>query len=141
VTGHPRDAELPAQRRHLLSLEQPGDEPEAFVHGSTLLPRHPGRSPNARLCKPCVRNELSAMSREGHNDLHPPADSVSDPAPRMRRPCCLPDLSSVQGLMRAPRPAAPPVPRPLPGRRRFALDRQPEWLARLSRIAADGPLD
>jgi len=30
------------QRGHLLALEEPGDESEAFIHRSTRSPRHPG---------------------------------------------------------------------------------------------------
>jgi hypothetical protein len=33
---------LSAQRRHLLALEEPGNESEAFIHRSTRSPRHPG---------------------------------------------------------------------------------------------------
>ena len=40
VAGLARDIELPAQRRHLLAVEQPGHEPETFIHLGTLLPRH-----------------------------------------------------------------------------------------------------
>jgi hypothetical protein len=42
VPRDPGDPELAAQRGHLLALEEPGDESEAFVHGSTRSPRHPG---------------------------------------------------------------------------------------------------
>src|SRR4029450_5508617 len=40
VAGLARDAELGAQRRHLLALEQAGDKSEPLVHDVTLLPRH-----------------------------------------------------------------------------------------------------
>src|SRR5262249_3514285 len=40
VAGLARNAELGAQRRHLLALEQAGDKPESLVHDVTLLPRH-----------------------------------------------------------------------------------------------------
>ena len=58
VAGDPRDAELPAQRRHLLALEQAGYESEAFIHRFTLFPGHLGSSPNAEMCKPCLRNNV-----------------------------------------------------------------------------------
>ena len=50
------DAELAAQRGHLLALEEPGYESEAFIHRLTLFPGHLWRSPNAERCKPCPRN-------------------------------------------------------------------------------------
>ncbi len=40
VAGAPGDAELPAQRRHLLAFEQAGYESEAFIHRLTLVPGH-----------------------------------------------------------------------------------------------------
>src|SRR5262249_43748449 len=40
VAGLAGDAELGAQRRHLLALEQAGDKSEPLVHEVTLLPRH-----------------------------------------------------------------------------------------------------
>ena len=48
VAGLARDAELPAQPRHLLPVQQPGDELEALIHRVTLLPGHvcsPAKSP------------------------------------------------------------------------------------------------
>jgi hypothetical protein len=36
VAGDPGDAELPAQRRHLLAFVQAGDESKAFIHRFTL---------------------------------------------------------------------------------------------------------
>ena len=40
VAGLARDAELTAQHRHLLPIQQPGDELEPFIHLVTLLPGH-----------------------------------------------------------------------------------------------------
>jgi hypothetical protein len=40
IAGFAGDAELGAQRGHLLALEQAGDKPEPLVHDVTLLPRH-----------------------------------------------------------------------------------------------------
>ena len=40
VAGLARDIELAAQRRHLLAVEQSGDESKTFIHFVTLLPRH-----------------------------------------------------------------------------------------------------
>lgn len=45
VAGLARDTELPAERRHLLAIEQSRHETKAFIHKVTLLPRH--------LCSPC----------------------------------------------------------------------------------------
>ncbi len=42
VTGDPRDTELTAQRRHLLTFKKTGNETKAFIHRSTLFPRHSG---------------------------------------------------------------------------------------------------
>ena len=40
VAGLARDIELAAQGRHLLPIEQAGDETETFIHLGTLLPGH-----------------------------------------------------------------------------------------------------
>lgn len=40
VAGLARDAELPAQARHLLPVQEPGDEFEPLIHRVTLLPGH-----------------------------------------------------------------------------------------------------
>jgi hypothetical protein len=56
VAGLARDAELVADPRHLLALEQAGDEPESLVHDVTLLPRH---RPSHTL-----RGKVSPMSPE-----------------------------------------------------------------------------
>src|SRR6202011_4459188 len=40
VAGLARDTELTAQHRHLLPIQQPGDELEPFIHLVTLLPGH-----------------------------------------------------------------------------------------------------
>ena len=58
IDGDPADAELPAQGRHLLAFQEPGDETESLIHRFTLFPGHPGSPPNAVMCKPCVRNIL-----------------------------------------------------------------------------------
>jgi len=42
VAGDARDAELAAQRRHLLSLKQAGDKAKTFIHRLTLVPGHSG---------------------------------------------------------------------------------------------------
>src|SRR5579872_6054800 len=73
VTGLAGDAELSAQRRHLLSIQQPGNELQSFVHGFTHLPGHlalPAKGPN------CVTH-VSGMNchpslRKGMNDLARP---------------------------------------------------------------------
>ena len=65
VAGLAGDAELGAQRRHLLALEQAGDKPEPLVHDVTLLPRHAPSSEGAK-CHPCVRNTVLPISQEEH---------------------------------------------------------------------------
>src|SRR6266436_6452480 len=40
VAGLPRDAEPKAKNRHLLSVQQPGNELQPFIHEITLLPGH-----------------------------------------------------------------------------------------------------
>jgi hypothetical protein len=40
VAGLPRDAEATAQHRHLLTVQQPGNELQPFIHELTLLPGH-----------------------------------------------------------------------------------------------------
>ena len=42
VARDARYAKLPAQRRHLLSLQNAGDKAKTFIHGLTLIPRHSG---------------------------------------------------------------------------------------------------
>jgi hypothetical protein len=52
------DAKLPAQWCHLLTIDQAGHKAETFIHAITLIPGHPGTSPNAELCILCARNTL-----------------------------------------------------------------------------------
>ena len=68
VSGLARDAELAAQVGHCLALQQAGDEAQALFHGRTLLPGHPYLPPAAasEKCYPCVRYEVSPMSRVAH---------------------------------------------------------------------------
>jgi hypothetical protein len=65
-----RDPKLTTQPRHLLSIQQPGDEPKSLFHDSTLLPWHKHFLPSFRKkCYLCVRNEVLPISREGHGVL------------------------------------------------------------------------
>src|SRR5262249_18557625 len=66
VSGLARDAELAAQPCHFLPVQQSSDELEPFIHRVTLLPGHFALPQKARLCNPCLRNELSPFSQEGH---------------------------------------------------------------------------
>src|SRR5215218_3461925 len=71
VAGLARDAEGAAELRHRLTVEKLCDKPQALVHHRTLLPRHPhlpllGKS---RRCNPCVRYELSPLSRAAHTPM------------------------------------------------------------------------
>ena len=54
-----------AQPRHFLPIQQSGDELKPFIHRVTLLPGHFALPQKARLCNPCLRNELSPLPQEG----------------------------------------------------------------------------
>jgi hypothetical protein len=58
VTRLARDTELPAQRRHLLALKQPGDKLHTFIHHVTLPPRHPTLLAKGQKCNLCLRYEM-----------------------------------------------------------------------------------
>ena len=64
VAGLAGYAEFPADVRHGLPVQQAGDKAKAFFHNRTRFPRHP-HLPLAKSekCNPCVRYELSPMSR------------------------------------------------------------------------------
>ena len=66
VAGFTRDTELAADIGHRFSLEEAGDEAEAFFHGRTCFPRHQHLPPKRGKCYPCVRNKTSPMSRVAH---------------------------------------------------------------------------
>ena len=51
---------------HRFAVQQPSDEPQALVHYRTLLPRHPRLPRKGGSCYPCVRYDLSPMSRAAH---------------------------------------------------------------------------
>lgn len=65
VAGLARDSELPADHRHLLAIQKPRYEFETLVHKVALLPRHLCSPRKGWKCNPCLRNELSPISREG----------------------------------------------------------------------------
>ena len=69
IAGLPRNAEFPAQIAHTLFLDQAGDEPQALLHSRTLPPRHQHLPFQSRECDPCVRNDLSPMSRVGQRQV------------------------------------------------------------------------
>ena len=66
VAGLAGNAELPAQASHLLTIQQAGNKAETFVHDLTLLPGHHSLPRKRRKCYPCLQNEVSPFSREGH---------------------------------------------------------------------------
>src|SRR5215831_4817129 len=67
VAGLPRNAEIPAYVRHCLPVQQPGDKPQALLHHRTRFPRHQHLPPTkGEKCYPCVRYEVSPMSRAAH---------------------------------------------------------------------------
>src|SRR6476660_3218845 len=69
VAGLSRDAEDATEITHRLAVQQVGDEPQALVHDRTLLPGHPHLPPSGGTCYPCVRYDLSPMSRAAHKSL------------------------------------------------------------------------
>src|SRR5258708_9442367 len=63
VAGLARNAERATDLAHRFAVQQPSDEPQALVHHRTLLPRHPSLPRKGERCYPCVRYDLSPMSR------------------------------------------------------------------------------
>ncbi len=67
VAGLAGDPELPADLGHGLAIEQAGHKAQAFFHHRTRFPRHPHLPPKkSEKCNPCVRYEMSPMSRAAH---------------------------------------------------------------------------
>src|ERR1700693_3747144 len=61
VAGLAGYAEIPANLRHGLALQQAGNKKQTFFHHRTRFPRHPHLPPNkSGKCNPCVRYVLSA---------------------------------------------------------------------------------
>jgi hypothetical protein len=59
-----RYAEIPADLRHGLPVQQTGNKAQAFFHNRTRFPRHPHLPQNkSGKCNPCVRYEMSPMSQ------------------------------------------------------------------------------
>src|ERR1700731_1722485 len=71
VAGLARNAERATDLAHRFAVQQPSDEPQALVHYRTLLPRHPRLPRKGERCYPCVRYDLSPMSRAAHVSLVP----------------------------------------------------------------------
>src|SRR5260370_836907 len=67
VAGLARNAERATALAHRFAVQQPSDEPQALVHHRTLLPRHPSLPRKGERCYPCVRYDLSPMSRAAHS--------------------------------------------------------------------------
>ena len=67
LAGYP---ELPAHVRHGFPVQQTGDKAQAFFHNRTRFPRHPhlplAKPAKSEKCNPCVRYEMSPMSRAAH---------------------------------------------------------------------------
>src|SRR5262245_62373862 len=64
VAGLPGDTEIPAYVGHRLAIQKAGDETKAFLHHRTGSPRHQHLPPaKGEKCYPCVRYEVSPMSR------------------------------------------------------------------------------
>src|SRR5690242_14584667 len=70
VAGLAGYTELPADLRHGLPIQKPGDKAQALFHYRTRFPRHPHLPQNkSGKCNPCVRYVLSPMSRAAHSRL------------------------------------------------------------------------
>src|SRR5262249_53173433 len=70
VTGFSGNAGSAAKVGHGLAVEEPSNETQAFFHDRTLLPGHwhlPAVAGGK--CYPCVRYDLSPVSRVAHNHL------------------------------------------------------------------------
>ena len=68
VAGLAGDAELPAHLGHGFPIQKPGDKAQALFHYRTRFPRHPHLPQNkSGKCNPCVRYDLSPMSRAAHD--------------------------------------------------------------------------
>src|SRR5712671_4374197 len=64
VAGLTRYAEIPADVRHRLAIQQAGYKAKALFHHRTRFPRHPHLPPaKGEKCYPCVRYGMSPMSR------------------------------------------------------------------------------
>ena len=71
VAGLAGYAELPADLGHGFPVQQAGDKAKALFHHRTRFPRHPHLPPNkSGKCYPCVRYELSPMSRAAQHTRH-----------------------------------------------------------------------
>src|SRR6266536_6646582 len=66
VPGLVRYAEIPAHVGHWLAVQKPGNEAKALFHHRTRFPRHRHLPPEGGKCYPCVRYEVSPMSRAAH---------------------------------------------------------------------------
>src|SRR5262249_23332003 len=69
VPGFTGDSEVAADLGHSLAIQETGDKSQAFVHNRTLFPRNPHPPAKSGKCNPCVRYELSPMSRAAHVSL------------------------------------------------------------------------
>src|SRR4029077_9491658 len=67
VAGLARNAERATDLAHRFAVQQLSDKPQALVHYRTLLPRHPHLPQKGESCYPCVRYDLSPMSRAAHS--------------------------------------------------------------------------
>ena len=67
VAGLAGYAEIPADVRHGLPVQQTGDKAKALFHHRTRFPRHQHLPPaKGEKCYPCVRYGMSPMSRAAH---------------------------------------------------------------------------
>ncbi len=91
IAGLARDAGLAADLAHCLTVQKPDNKSKTLLHYRTLLPghRHIPLGTLGGKCYPCVRYELSPMSRAVHrqvNDLA--AFHFSGPVAKERKADC-----------------------------------------------------
>jgi len=70
VAGLAGDIELSTKHRHLVAVEQTGNEFKPLIHKITLLPRHFALLAKGQKCNLCVQNKVSPISREAHNEIN-----------------------------------------------------------------------
>src|SRR6266478_9683153 len=77
VAGLPRYAEIPANVRHGLAIQQAGHKAKALFHHRTRFPPHQHLPPaKGEKCYPCVRYGISPISRAAHIKLGTPKPAV-----------------------------------------------------------------
>jgi hypothetical protein len=66
VAGFAGDAELPADIRHALPVEEAGDEAETFFHDRTQFPPHPHPAERRKALPMCPERDVTYVSGRSH---------------------------------------------------------------------------